>query len=69
MATGFHIEGFGDRSGVLKSFVARFIFQYGSLDALWGGAGGLDAGTVRKAMPGYYLMIASKLGGRPPIGG
>ena len=69
VATGFHIEGFGDRSGVLKSWAAQFIFQYGSLDALWGGAGGLDAGTVRKAMPGYYLMIALKPGGKPPLGG
>jgi hypothetical protein len=54
---------------VLKSWAAQFIFQYGSLDALWGGAGGLDAGTVRKAMPGYYLMIALKPGGKPPLGG
>ncbi len=69
VAAGFHIEGFGDRSGVLKSWAAQFIFKYGSLDALWGGASELDAGTARKAMPGYYLMIALKPGGKPPLGG
>ena len=65
VSAGFHIEAFGDRSGVLKSWAAQFIFKYGSLDSLWGGAGGLDAGTARKAMPGYYLMIAVKPGGKP----
>jgi ubiquinone/menaquinone biosynthesis C-methylase UbiE len=62
VATGFRIQGFEDRSSVLKPWVAQFIFKYGSLDALWGGAGGLDASAVRKAMPGYCIAVASKPG-------
>ncbi len=62
VATGFHIVRFEDRSDVLKRWAAQFIFQYGSLDALWGGAGGLDAGNAREASPGYYLMVALKPG-------
>jgi arsenite methyltransferase len=65
VAAGFHIQGFEDRSSVLKPWAAQFIFKYGSLDALWGGAGGLDASAAREAMPGYYLMAACKPGGKP----
>lgn len=57
---GFHIELFEDRSSVLAEWVVRFIFQYGSLDALWGGTCGIDANTAHKAKPGYYIMIARK---------
>lgn len=63
VSAGFHIQGFEDRSAVLKSWAARFIFKYGSLDALWGGASGLDASAAREARPGYYLMVAHKPGG------
>jgi arsenite methyltransferase len=65
VAAGFHIQGFEDRSSVLKPWAAQFIFKYGSLDALWGGASGLDASSAREAMPGYYLMAAYKPGGKP----
>ena len=64
VAAGFHIVRFEDRSDVLKKWAAQFIFQYGSLDALWGGASGLDAGTACTA--GYYLMAAVKPGGNRP---
>jgi SAM-dependent methyltransferase len=57
---GFRIERFEDRSGVLAGWAAQFIFQYGSLDALWGGACAIDAETVRRAKPGYCIMIAIK---------
>jgi arsenite methyltransferase len=63
VAAGFHIQGFEDHSAVLKSWAAQFIFKFGSLDVLWGGASGLDASTAREAMPGYYVMIAVKPGG------
>ncbi len=43
VAAGFHIQGFEDRSGVLKAWVAQFIFKFGSLDALWGCAAGSTA--------------------------
>lgn len=59
---GFYIERFEDRSPVLKAWAARFIFQYGSLDALWCGTCGLNADTVRRDVPGYYIMIAIKPG-------
>jgi arsenite methyltransferase len=65
VAAGFQIQGFEDRSSVLKAWAAQFIFKYGSLDALWGGASGLDASAAREAMPGYYLMAAYKPGGKP----
>ncbi len=36
VAAGFTVLHDEDRSSVLAGFIARFIFQYGSLDALWG---------------------------------
>jgi arsenite methyltransferase len=54
------IKHFVDRSDVLKGWVARFIFRYGSLDALWDGACGLTAEAARRSSPGYFLMIAAK---------
>lgn len=57
---GFQIEWFEDCSDVLKAWVARFIFEYGSLEALWGGSCGLNADAVRQAAPGYFVLIADK---------
>lgn len=57
---GFEIEWFEDCSEVLKSWVARFVFEYGSLEALWGGECGLNAESVRQAAPGYFVLIADK---------
>jgi len=57
VAAGFHVERFEDRSAVLKAWAARFVFQHGSLDALWGAAG---AGC--KARLGYGLLIAVNTG-------
>lgn len=63
---GFVIEWFEDCSAVLKNWVARFVFEYGSLEPLWGGACGLNAETVRMAAPGYFVLIADKpVEGRP----
>ena len=67
-ATGFRVDRFVDRSEVLKRWAAAFIFQYGSLEALWGGAGGLECGAARKAALGYFLMIATKPGEPSPRG-
>ncbi|MDC7986426.1 hypothetical protein PQJ75_22075, partial [Rhodoplanes sp. TEM] len=59
---GFTILHFEDRSEVLREWVARFIFAYGSLDPLWGDAcdrgRGRDGG--RRPALGYYVMVASK---------
>ncbi|WP_237152914.1 DVU_1556 family methyltransferase [Oryzibacter oryziterrae] len=59
-AAGFRLAHFDDRSDVLKPWVARFIFEYGSLEPLWGGACGLTAEAVRASTPGYYALIAIK---------
>lgn len=59
-AAGFVIRRFEDCPRVLKSWVARFIFEYGSLEPLWGGACGLTAEAVRAATPGYFFMVAVK---------
>jgi arsenite methyltransferase len=59
-AVGFRVVRFKDRSDVLKSFAARFIFAYGSLDALWQECCGGTAGAVRAMAPGYFVMLAFK---------
>lgn len=59
-AAGLVVEAVEDRSAVLRPWVARFVFRYGSLDALWGGACGLTADAARRAHPGYMLMVARK---------
>lgn len=59
-AAGFTVLQFEDRSEVLKEWVARFIFAYGSLDPLWGEACGRGRFAGRRAALGYYLMLAGK---------
>lgn len=50
-AAGFEILHDEDRSDVLAGFAARFIFRYGSLDALWNGGG-------PKGKACYRLLVA-----------
>ncbi|MBS1164304.1 MAG: Methyltransferase type 11 [Proteobacteria bacterium] len=59
LAAGFVILHDEDRSDVLAGFVARFIFHYGSLDALWGdcACAGQTAGRPR-----YRLLVAARSG-------
>jgi SAM-dependent methyltransferase len=68
-AAGFRVECFEDRSAALKSWVARFVFEFGSLDALWGGDCAVERGSAGKARLGYALLIAAKSGERAPAGG
>jgi len=68
-AAGFQVDEFEDRSDALKGWAARFIFAFGSLDALWGGGCAMDSGSNGKARLGYALLIATKCGGRAPAGG
>ena len=68
-ASGFRVEAFEDRSETLKSWAARFIFAFGSLDALWGGGCAVDSGSDGKARLGYALLIATKSGDRTSAGG
>jgi ubiquinone/menaquinone biosynthesis C-methylase UbiE len=63
-AAGFHVDGFEDRSEALKGWAARFIFQFGSLDLLWGGACSDD-----RARLGYAMLIAVQSDDRGPAGG
>jgi arsenite methyltransferase len=73
-AAGFCIEQFEDRSEALRSWAARFIFQFGSLDPLWGGGCAVGRDSAGKARLGYALLIAAKpitakSGERAPAGG
>jgi SAM-dependent methyltransferase len=68
-AAGFRVDWFADRSEALKSWAARFIFAFGSLDPLWGGGCAIDSGSDGKARLGYALLIAAKCGDRAPAGG
>lgn len=68
-AAGYRVNGFEDRSDALKSWVARFIFAFGSLDALWGGDCAVEGGSGGKAQLGYALLIATKSGDVTPAGG
>jgi SAM-dependent methyltransferase len=68
-AAGFRVDWFEDRSEALKSWAARFIFAFGSLDRLWGGACAAENGSGGKARLGYALLIAAKSGDRAPAGG
>lgn len=56
MASGFTILHDDDRSDVLAGFVARFVFQYGSLDALWG-----DCARQSAVRPRYRLLVAERV--------
>jgi len=54
-----------DHSALLKQLAAQLIFSFGSLNAFWAAAcseGFPDAieATVRRARPGYYLLIAQR---------
>lgn len=57
---GFRVERWEDHSQVLKTFMARLIFECDSADALWAD----DAETMNTALkqcrPGYFLLIAVK---------
>ena len=68
-AAGFRIERFEDRSEALKGWAARFIFAFGSLDALWGGDCAVARDSIGKVRLGYALLIAAKPGERAPAGG
>jgi SAM-dependent methyltransferase len=63
---GFTLESWQDHSGVLTAFVAKFVFEYGSLDALWGGKGETPGRSdqIRRLRPGYALLVARKGKGR-----
>jgi SAM-dependent methyltransferase len=63
--SGFTLLAWEDHSEALKRLAARLVFACGSLQALWGAAGGNacgenDASALRRARPGYFLAVARK---------
>ncbi len=63
--SGFRILLWEDHSLLLKELAARLIFAGSSLQSLWGEMcsepnGPCIATAVRKAKPGYYLLVAEK---------
>lgn len=60
---GFKIESWQDHSAVLKTFMARLIFEKGSLAALWSNHATRDEVTnlsaaLKARRPGYFMLLA-----------
>lgn len=54
-----------DHSAALKQLTARILFEFGSLEPLWGCCGSARneddmANTLRRLRPGYFLLAARK---------
>jgi ubiquinone/menaquinone biosynthesis C-methylase UbiE len=63
--SGLTVVTWEDHSALLKQLAAQLIFSFGSLNAFWAATcseGFPDAieATVRRARPGYYLLIAQR---------
>jgi len=69
---GFVIDVWEDHSQALRECAARFLFEYGSLDGLWGCNCDASSQAVQDAMraarAGYFLLIATRLGRGVPEG-
>jgi arsenite methyltransferase len=67
-AHGFEVKLWEDHTAALKTFAARLIFKYGSLETFWCRAGDQDGRgqaqeihhTVIQSRPGYFLLMAQK---------
>jgi ubiquinone/menaquinone biosynthesis C-methylase UbiE len=62
---GFDLDSWEDHSDVLKTFITRFIFEHGSLDALWSGSTTGEKAedrmrSVTSLRPGYAILVARK---------
>ena len=60
---GFRVLCWEDHSEVLRTFLARYIFEHGSTEQLWASPCGLGE-AVRQARPGYFLLVAEAQGAR-----
>lgn len=62
---GFAIDVWEDHSRALRECAARFLFEFGSLDGLWGYCCDAPSQSVQDAMraarAGYFLLIATRL--------
>lgn len=63
-SAGFTTKVWEDHSPALRECAARFLFEYGTLDRLWGCGGGesspLIQAEMRAARAGYFLLIATR---------
>jgi len=63
---GFCVGVFEDHSRALRECAARFLFEHGSLDGLWGCCGHASSHSVEAAMraarAGYFLLVATRRG-------
>ena len=70
MTAGFRIERWEDHSEVLKTFVARLIFECDSPNALWAATADDNPMALNKALrqrrPGYFLLLATRTSTEPP---
>ena len=57
---GFRVERWEDHSHVLKTFMARLIFECDSADALWADDAATMNNALKQCRPGYFLLIAVK---------
>jgi arsenite methyltransferase len=59
---GFTLSVWEDHSKALRECAARFLFEHGTLDGLWGCGGGKSSQTIQAEMraerAGYFLLIA-----------
>jgi len=60
---GFTVDVWEDHSRALRECAARYLFEHGSLEGLWG-CGGESSSAIQEAMQaaraGYFLLIATR---------
>ncbi len=70
---GFTTKVWEDHSPALRECAARFLFEYGTLDELWGCGGGESSQRIqaemRAARAGYFLLIATRRKRQAQTGG
>lgn len=61
---GFTVDRWEDHSRALRECAARFLFEHGSLDGLWGCSGAPSSPEIQAAMraarAGYFLLLATR---------
>ena len=57
---GFQVDQWEDHTAVLKTFMARLIFESDSQNGLWNSDDAAIGATLRQRRPGYFLLIADK---------
>ena len=62
-AHDFRVLCWEDHSEVLRTFLARYIFEHGSTGQLWAGPCG-PGEAVQQVRPGYFLLVAEAQGAK-----